>query len=118
MTLTHLHIEAALADPAVKADIIDLVYRRVADWAWPAAYLKIATPEEWRKAVKGMTEQTQRKWTQDEEGNLTCLDCGSVVELCEKYDAPFWRWAQCECWATNCFCSVDEAIAAWKAVKK
>ena len=53
MTLTHLHIESALADPAVKAEIIDLVYRRVADWAWPAAYTKLASPEEWRKAVKG-----------------------------------------------------------------
>lgn len=53
MTLPQLHIEAALASPTVKAEIIDLVYRGVADWAWPAAYLKIATVEEWRKAVKG-----------------------------------------------------------------
>ena len=53
MTLPQLHIETALADPAVKADIIDLIYRRVADWAWPAAYTKLASPEEWRKAVKG-----------------------------------------------------------------
>ena len=53
MTLPQLHIEAALADPAVKAEIIDLVYRRVADWAWPAKYLKLAPPEEWRKAAKG-----------------------------------------------------------------
>jgi len=52
MTLPQLHIEAALASPTVKAEIIDLVYRNVADWAWPAAYLKIAPPEEWRKAVK------------------------------------------------------------------
>ena len=53
MTLTQLHLEAALADPAVKAEIIDLIYFRVADWAWPAAYTKLAPPEEWRKAVKG-----------------------------------------------------------------
>jgi hypothetical protein len=53
MTIHQLHIEAALASPAIKAEIIDLVYRNVADWAWPAAYLKIATAEEWRKAVKG-----------------------------------------------------------------
>jgi hypothetical protein len=53
MTLHQLHIEAALASPVVKAEIIDLVYRNVADWAWPAAYLKIASPEEWRKAVRG-----------------------------------------------------------------
>ena len=52
MTLTHLHIESALADPAVKAEIIDLVYRGVADWAWPAKYLKLAPPEAWRKAVR------------------------------------------------------------------
>jgi len=52
MTINQLHLEAALADAAVKAEIIDLVYRGVADWAWPAAYLKIATVEEWRKAVK------------------------------------------------------------------
>jgi hypothetical protein len=52
MTINQLHLEAALADAAVKAEIIDLVYRGVADWAWPAAYLKIASPEEWRKAVK------------------------------------------------------------------
>ena len=53
MTLTHLHIESALADHAVKAEIIDLIYRNVADWAWPAKYLKLAPPEEWRKAVRG-----------------------------------------------------------------
>lgn len=53
MTLPQLHIESALSDPTVKAEIIDLVYRNVAEWAWPAAYLKIASPEEWRKAVKG-----------------------------------------------------------------
>ena len=53
MTIAQLHIEAALASPAVKAEIIDLVCRGVADWAWPAAYLKIASPEEWRKAVRG-----------------------------------------------------------------
>jgi len=53
MTLPQLHIESALADPTVKAEIIDLVYRNVAEWAWPVAYLKIATVEEWRKAVKG-----------------------------------------------------------------
>ena len=52
MTLPQLHIETALADVWVKAEIIDLVYRNVAEWAWPAAYLKIATVEEWRKAVK------------------------------------------------------------------
>ena len=52
MTLPQLHIEAALASPAVKADIIDLIYRNVADWAWPAAYTKLAPPEEWRKAVR------------------------------------------------------------------
>jgi hypothetical protein len=52
MTIAQLHIEAALASPTVKAEIVDLVYRNVADWAWPAAYLKIATAEEWRKAVK------------------------------------------------------------------
>ena len=34
-------------------EIIDLVYLRVADWAWPAKYLKLAPPEEWRKAVRG-----------------------------------------------------------------
>ena len=53
MTRTHLYLETALADPAVKAEIIDLIYLRVADWAWPAAYTKLASPEEWRKAVKG-----------------------------------------------------------------
>lgn len=52
MTLPQLHIEAALASPTVKAEIIDLVYRGVADWAWPAAYTKLAPPEEWRKAVR------------------------------------------------------------------
>jgi hypothetical protein len=52
MTLPQLHIEAALASPTVKAEIIDLVYRGVADWAWPAAYLKLAPPQEWRKAVR------------------------------------------------------------------
>ena len=66
---------------------------------------------------EGMTEQTQLKWTQDEEGELTCLDCGLVVEICEKYKAPFWCWAQCECWATDFFCSASEALAAWKAVR-
>jgi hypothetical protein len=29
-----------------------LVYHNVADWAWPAAYTRLASPEEWRKAVK------------------------------------------------------------------
>ena len=53
MTLTQLHLKAALASPTVKAEIIDLVYRGVADWAWPAAYTKLAPPEEWRQAVKG-----------------------------------------------------------------
>lgn len=53
MTLSQLHIESALSDPTVRGEIIDLVYRNVAEWAWPAAYLKIASPEEWRKAVKG-----------------------------------------------------------------
>ena len=53
MTINQLHIEAALASPTVKADIIDLVYHNVADWAWPAAYTRLASPEEWRKAVKG-----------------------------------------------------------------
>lgn len=52
MTLPQLYIETALASPAVKAEIIDLVYRGVADWAWPAAYTKLAPPEEWRKAVR------------------------------------------------------------------
>jgi hypothetical protein len=52
MTLPQLHIEAALASPTVKAEIIDLVYLRVADWAWPAAYTKLAPPGEWRKAIK------------------------------------------------------------------
>lgn len=53
MTLHQLHIEAALASPTVKAEIIDLVYRNVADWAWPTIYTRLASPEEWRKAVKG-----------------------------------------------------------------
>jgi len=53
MTINQIHLEAALADPRVKAEIIDLIYRNVADWAWPAAYMKLASPEEWRKAVKG-----------------------------------------------------------------
>jgi len=53
MTINQMHLEAALADPLVKAEIIDLIYRNVADWAWPAAYMKLASPEEWRKAVKG-----------------------------------------------------------------
>lgn len=52
MTLPQLHIEAALASPTVKAEIMNLIDRNVADWAWPAAYLKMATAEEWRKAVK------------------------------------------------------------------
>ena len=52
MTLPQLHLESALADPTVKAEIIELVYRNVADWAWPAAYTKLAPPEEWRKAVR------------------------------------------------------------------
>jgi hypothetical protein len=53
MTINQIHLEAALADPWVKAEIIDPIYRNVADWAWPAAYTKLAAPEEWRKAVKG-----------------------------------------------------------------
>ena len=53
MTLRQLHIEAALADPVARAEILNLIDRNVADWAWPAAYLKIATVEEWRKAVQG-----------------------------------------------------------------
>lgn len=53
MTIAQLHIQAALASPAIKAEIIDLVYRNVADWAWPTIYTRLASSEEWRKAVKG-----------------------------------------------------------------
>lgn len=53
MTIPQLHIEAALASPTVRVEIIDLVYRNVADWAWPTIYTRLAPAEEWRKAVRG-----------------------------------------------------------------
>jgi hypothetical protein len=40
-----------LADPAAKADILDLLTREVAEWAWPPAYLRVATPEQWAEGV-------------------------------------------------------------------
>lgn len=52
MTLPQLHIETALADPVVKAEILNLIDRNVADWVWPTIYTRLASPEEWRKAVK------------------------------------------------------------------
>lgn len=56
MTIRELHLRKALAEPSVKADILDLITRRVAGWAWPAAYLKIGTVEEWNAAVRGGAE--------------------------------------------------------------
>jgi len=41
-----------LADPAAKADIIDLLLREVAEWAWPPRYTRVATPEQWAEGVK------------------------------------------------------------------
>jgi hypothetical protein len=40
-----------LADPATRADILDLLTREVAEWAWPPAYLRVATPEQWAEGV-------------------------------------------------------------------
>jgi hypothetical protein len=53
MTHHQLHIEAALADPVARAEILNLIDRNVADWVWPTIYTRLASPQEWRKAVKG-----------------------------------------------------------------
>jgi hypothetical protein len=45
-------IRAALSDPAIRADILDLVTREVAPWAWPAKYIKIAAVDVWAEEVR------------------------------------------------------------------
>lgn len=41
-----------LADPATRADILDLLTREVAEWAWPPKYTRVATPGQWAEGVK------------------------------------------------------------------
>jgi hypothetical protein len=50
--LTSQEIRVALSDPATRADILDLVTREVAPWAWPAKYIKIAAVDVWAEEVR------------------------------------------------------------------
>lgn len=52
-------MKLALADPAVRAEVTDLVYRNVAEWAWPPRLTRVGTVEQWGQALREVSDEAR-----------------------------------------------------------